>query len=544
MLNQNDIKNIIKQELLVGHDQFVIYPFGANGLNIKLILQEYFGIEPVFVVDNEWAEFNPNILTINQLREKYDNSMCILLSVENSKLNMQMQSELLEFADIGNIVNFKAYEQNLKIEKQRSLLEYIVKKDGEYKSEAMNLLDSPYNNKKILRIYSENEVVKLQELCYDYVKLQMKKETCGIENVQDAKNSILFIAPLFESYWTNILPLFKKYIEKGWQTVVMFAGLEDFWWTGENVERVLHMMREIKEYGGKCVLYDNSINSGVKFKKCFLCSEYSTYKPECLREFSDTVISVQTSGIYKHIYKGQVSMDILYHELECIDYYIGSDYMCDWINENNDAYKEKLYSLGYPKMDTMYNTLTKQIDIPQDWLEVAKDKKTILLTIENPDEFVEIFEKYPEVCFIWRPDPEFLRTQSCNQKIEKLKSKIPNLIIDENRTYVNAFKISDAMIGMAIFCVPMNYIFMQKPLLLLDGNLNMYNKSMALEYKNEAWYKAGYIAEDKTKIEEFIDMIVADKHYLQQKQMPYVDKMNQGFDGTVCDRIYDFFEKI
>lgn len=544
MLNNYIILKKLKEKIREGDKKFVIYPFGVNGLNIKMILQECFETESIVVVDNELAEFNSCIMTIKQLREKYDDSMCILLSAENHKINMQMQDELLEFVDAENIINLKEDEQKQDIEKQYTLLEYIIKKAGDYKKEALELIEVPYKNKQVSRIYSASEIYKIKQLCYDYVKLQLEKETSLIGAIDEENNSVLFYAPLFESFWTNVFPLFQFYVDNNYQTVVMFGELEDFWWTGENVDRVLHMIQEIKNYGGKCVLYHKSINSGVKFKMCYFCSEYSTYKPECLREFSDKVISVQTSGIYKHIYKGQVEMDILYHELECVDYYIGSDYMCNWINENNDTYKEKLCSLGYPKMDTLYNGLKKEVNIPKEWTDTIQDKKTILITIENPDEFVEIFEKYPQVCFIWRPDPEFLRTQTCNEKIRKLKEKIKNLIIDENRTYVSSFKISDAMIGMAIFCVPINYIFTQKPLLLLDGQLNMYKNSLALEYKNEAWYKSAYIAENKEKIAAFIDMIAAGRHDLLREQKPYIDKMNQGFDGNVCRKIYDFFENV
>ena len=65
-MNNYVIKSMIKNKIVKGYTNFVIYPFGENGLKVKTILQEYFDLLPVFVVDNEYADMNPNILTIHQ----------------------------------------------------------------------------------------------------------------------------------------------------------------------------------------------------------------------------------------------------------------------------------------------------------------------------------------------------------------------------------------------------------------------------------------------------------------------------------------------
>ena len=193
-------------------------------------------------------------------------------------------------------------------------------------------------------------------------------------------------------------------------------------------------------------------------------------------------------------------------------------------------------------MDTLYRNLNGETFFTKDWIDIKGDKKVILLTMENPEKFVDVFQNYSDVCFVWRPDPEFIGTKSCNEKIRALKDKIQYLIIDQNRTYMNSFKISDAMIGMAIFCVPVNYLFTKKPLLLLDDELNMYNGWISMDYTREAWYRSAYIADTKDKIKDFIDMVRAGRDDFAQEQERYRYEMNRNFDGNVCSRIYQLLE--
>ena len=123
MLKKSMIKKKIEENINKGNNKFVIYPFGENGLNVKNILVEYFGLLPELVVDDKYAEMNPHIISVKELREKYDDSMYIFLTVENNLVNMQMQKELTKFATIECIINLKAGEQNKVIEKKRTLLE-------------------------------------------------------------------------------------------------------------------------------------------------------------------------------------------------------------------------------------------------------------------------------------------------------------------------------------------------------------------------------------------------------------------------------------
>lgn len=542
MFDSGLIKRIIREKFIEGTKRFVIYPLGENGLRVKNILYEYFGLLPEYVVDNDYADVNPNIISVNYLKEKYDESLCVILTVENSKINMEMQEELLDFVNRDRIVNLQAEVQKKGIEKQYTLLKYIANNSERYKEKAELLLNDENDGSGIIRIYTDEEINIINKLCFSCVKELLENEVADINAIKEREKTILFFAPLFESFWSNILPLFREYMRRGRRCVVMFKSIKDFWWTGENIKRILAVIKEIKQEGGECLLYDNSPEPEVKFDKCFFCSEYSTDQPELLRKYCNQLIAVQTTGIYKHIYKNQIGMDQLYRELDCVDYYIGSEYMCNWLSRNNGVYEKKLLKLGYPKMDTLYYGLNSRANIPQEWKKEMSGRKTILLTMENPEQFLEVFCKYSEVCFVWRPDPEFLETESCKQKIGRLKEEIVHLVIDKNRSYVESFSASTAMIGMAIFCVPINYIFTQKPLLLLDGRLNVYNGWSPMSYQDEAWYKSCSIAENLGDIEKFIKGVTAEADYCTPEQKIYRQEMNRDYDGKVCSRIYDVLQ--
>ena len=63
-----------------------------------------------------------------------------------------------------------------------------------------------------------------------------------------------------------------------------------------------------------------------------------------------------------------------------------------------------------------------------------------------------------------------------------------------------------------------------------------------VDYQEEAWYKASYIANDEKAANDFIDMIIAGKDERKVETMPYRQYMQRGFDGKVCERIASFIE--
>ncbi len=108
MFELNKIRNIIKEYVDGAVEQFIIYPFGANGMNVKNVLMDFFNLRACYIVDNEYSKYNPHIINSDKLKSVYRENMCIILTIENEEVNKLLEKELLEFVPGKNLVNLLA----------------------------------------------------------------------------------------------------------------------------------------------------------------------------------------------------------------------------------------------------------------------------------------------------------------------------------------------------------------------------------------------------------------------------------------------------
>lgn len=98
-INEDRIINIIEDCLNNGKDTFVIYPFGVWGKKVKYILNTFFGIMELAIVDNKLAKDKREILCIDDL-EEVDNDIIILLSSDNQNIWHEIRNELYTKAKV------------------------------------------------------------------------------------------------------------------------------------------------------------------------------------------------------------------------------------------------------------------------------------------------------------------------------------------------------------------------------------------------------------------------------------------------------------
>ena len=79
------LKRTIERVVNLGKTKFVIYPFGTNGKMAKYILNEEYGIQELFVVDNLLCEGDDNIKSVDYLREYWHKDNFDLLLVIDHK---------------------------------------------------------------------------------------------------------------------------------------------------------------------------------------------------------------------------------------------------------------------------------------------------------------------------------------------------------------------------------------------------------------------------------------------------------------------------
>ena len=83
MTRYQTIRNGIEQALKLGKRNFIIYPFGENGLLTKEILNKCFAIEESFIVDKRLSEYNPEIKDLEYFRDNDNSQYTVLLTIEN-----------------------------------------------------------------------------------------------------------------------------------------------------------------------------------------------------------------------------------------------------------------------------------------------------------------------------------------------------------------------------------------------------------------------------------------------------------------------------
>jgi len=98
------IRNSIKTAIKSGKNNFIIYPFGENGLLTKEILNKDFGIMECYIVDNNLARYNCKIKGLKYFREMDCSEYTMLLTIENPETYDEIQNTLEKYFDNLDIV--------------------------------------------------------------------------------------------------------------------------------------------------------------------------------------------------------------------------------------------------------------------------------------------------------------------------------------------------------------------------------------------------------------------------------------------------------
>ena len=96
------VKTKISEQLELGHNKFVIYPFGDIGVLTKYILNNVFNINEEYIIDNSQAN-NQNIFSLQDA--KWERDIYILICSENSKYYHQIRESILQFVPAENVID-------------------------------------------------------------------------------------------------------------------------------------------------------------------------------------------------------------------------------------------------------------------------------------------------------------------------------------------------------------------------------------------------------------------------------------------------------
>ncbi len=400
-----------------------------------------------------------------------------------------------------------------------------------------------YRNEKIDSYFTQKELISIR---YLEQMQSMAAESSMDSHSQDKKRKhILFLASELSYIWYGVIPLFKYYIRRE-DTIctVVFPYIWNILEVGErNLKEMAENISEICKQGG-IVRFNNNWCPDKTYEVCYvnlgISQWYYSGIGNDIRKASKMVISLQSIAYHTHYYAGNQEFEGMFaeHHREQIDYAVVSCFMAEWAAQKDKKWSGKLLSLGYPRMDALYEDLHNS-KIPEQWKAIAEEKKVIYFNGELDSRlFTYCYDycKKDKAVIIWRPHPYDFDTPHVRERIEKLKNE-KNFIIDTNQFYDTAFNISDALVTPFCSSILVNYLFTNKPILILD---NM--KDSKIDFRQEAWYKASYVASDEETGRKFIDMIMENRDDKKDEKLPYRKFMQQGFDGKVCERIAAFVD--
>lgn len=130
MTNHQRIRKSIEEAIVnIGEGgryspNFVIYPFGEMGIQVKQILNECFGIKECCIIDNGLCKINKDIKSIEYLSEIDVTDLTILFTAVNPEIVDVLKHNILDYCDEKQIVDIFSIEEVIP-EKVDTVLEEV-----------------------------------------------------------------------------------------------------------------------------------------------------------------------------------------------------------------------------------------------------------------------------------------------------------------------------------------------------------------------------------------------------------------------------------
>lgn len=109
----HQIKACIEEKIEEGYREFIIFPFGDVGIQVKYILNNVYGIQETYILDNHLCKFNSQIREVAFLDEIDCKDYCLILASTNRDIYTELKMTIKRYfreegiAELSSMVNFK-----------------------------------------------------------------------------------------------------------------------------------------------------------------------------------------------------------------------------------------------------------------------------------------------------------------------------------------------------------------------------------------------------------------------------------------------------
>ena len=81
------------RRVVLAHKKIAICPMGEMGILVKNILNNRYGVEEVYVIDNILSDTNPEILSVQELKSKDISGLVVILASVSQRVRHELRSE-------------------------------------------------------------------------------------------------------------------------------------------------------------------------------------------------------------------------------------------------------------------------------------------------------------------------------------------------------------------------------------------------------------------------------------------------------------------
>lgn len=507
MYNNDSIKVILKRYIDNKINRFVIYPFGANGVNVKNILKDYFDLEPCFIVDNEYCRYNSRIIDTDTLQKVYKDDIYVIIAVENYEISRNMINELSGFIPLTNIINLHTQINKYcegKFDGNGFLLQDFLP------SLTKKILDKAGLNKIKIRIIHSSPTTwnAINTICHAFK--------------EDSLFDLLIIIDGYKS--EKMIEQVKRY---GYKYVLgsEYQGAldePDILILSGAFKKELDGMLECREHVKLCVVaywsvirYDDSIQ--VFWKR--LRTDFGIYRPDYYLFDS-----------------------LQYEEVKHLDYF--SDRVIEMGNAKFDgiyyAVQDRKYINGWEKLEGKTTVLWATSHAFGNDMTVSKS-----LTFDLYAKTVfDYADRNPDMGFVFRPSIAFIDEMLgmgfwSRQDLRIFKEycvSSPNVIFDETDTYDAAFSVADGVLTDAFCGVICSALPTLKPICAAY-------RSRKDVHWHENLASVCYSAYEREDIISFFEMLANKQDPMFKIRQEAAGKYIKSFDGKNGWRIKEFIKK-
>lgn len=90
----SEIRNCIETQLDAGCRDFIVFPYGDVGMQVKSFLNNVYGIQEKMIIDNHLCKYNCDIKPISELETIDCENMCVILACTNVRIYSALKKEL------------------------------------------------------------------------------------------------------------------------------------------------------------------------------------------------------------------------------------------------------------------------------------------------------------------------------------------------------------------------------------------------------------------------------------------------------------------